>query len=271
MLKKNLAHICTKNINRFSPRGATVWLAWRDGLNGGTWVHATPLASAFIGGFFAVSGLVLDLTDKLPKLPVPIGLIVIGGAGVGAAGAFLNNRVQDQAKKHDGHLDKDFDLYTDSLIEGGRIDKPSQAYLLGRAIHQLGYGLMSDIGRERHQRSVARAQKKPLVTITDADFDGIIDRYYKFNTLLVLAERAGLMPRGSESEKIIGREWVKSINAGLEYLAEKKERPEAYKAVIEEVQKHREKQAKLPGTGLCRPLRELPPAALPETTPLVLP
>lgn len=206
---------------------AYIWLMWRHGYDSDAYMHRAYAGAEVLGGGSAILGVVSALDGNIDtNLSFDPNGWAFWAIGVGIMGAYsawrLDRYTREEAMKirgymatynEEGKTDK-----LDSLVASGRIDKPAQAMLLGRGIHDVGYQLFHKLKREQFQAQVERAYKGTTVdqvptTFTEEDIKGVLADWFLLTSMTSLARRAGLAPEYSKSGQDMKMRYEKPLHA----------------------------------------------------------
>lgn len=204
---------------------AYIWLMWRHGYDSDGYMHRAYAAGEVLGAVSSAAGLLTALDGNFDtRINFDPKGWAFWAIVTGLAGAFtawrLDRYTREEAGKIRSYMEaynKDGNTsYLDSLVGSGRIDKPAQAMLLGRGIHDVGYQMMYKLKKEQRQAQVERAFKKTdedqvPATFTDDNIKEALDDWFLLTSLTSLARRAGLAPDYSKSGKDIVKRYEEPI------------------------------------------------------------
>lgn len=212
-----------------------VHFAWQHGYQGDTIWQAIPRATPYAAGAVAVVGAFKDIFGE-------VGSVALDGAGAqlvscalvaGIVGFGVSRFLDAQADKMKGYLSREEkrDLYLGSLILGENVDTASQAYLLGRAIHDIGFGVMGKLAVEMHEDQLDKLGVPPREkqTLTAADTRQLISEYLWLCKLIGLADSMGLERAESRAPHSFTERMLKPIEKAFEKFSAEGKHPELCK------------------------------------------
>lgn len=209
-----------------------IWLMWRHGYDSDGYMHRAYAGAEILGGGSAILGVVSALDGNIDTNlsfdPNSWAFWAIGAGIMSAYGAWrLDRYTREEAMKIRGYMES-YNVHgktdkLDSLVASGRIDKPAQAMLLGRGIHDVGYQLFHKLKREQFQAQVERAYKGTSVdqvptTFTEENIKEVLGDWFLLTSLTSLARRAGLAPDYSKSGIDIKMRYEKPLHAMMSDL-----------------------------------------------------